>query len=116
GGRWPHTRKGMLALQEIETAAFKLPENGIAEPVVILNNEDPFKSAVVVVKVGKVQAASVVDFAKAQDQIEKKLREVQYVTLTGEYYRKLREKAAIEGVDRMVDMVTDAALVRYLAK
>lgn len=115
GGRWPHTRQGMLALLEIEKAAFALPENSIAEPVVVFN-DDAFKCAVVVVKVGKVQAASIVDFTKAQDEIERKLREVQYVTLTGEYYRKLREKAAIEGVDRMVDMVTDAALVRYLAK
>jgi hypothetical protein len=116
GGRWPHTRQGMLAITQIEKAAFALPSGGLAEPVLALNPDDQTRSVIVIVKVGDVTPTRVIGFEEAQEGIERKLRETQYVTLTNEYYQRLREKAAVEGVDRMVETVVDASVVQYLGK
>lgn len=112
GGRWPKTRKGMLRWEEVEKAAFGLSANSIAEPVVV-KEKNPADSLVMVVRVGEVSQARVVPFEEAQKDIERRLRETQYVTLTNQYYAKLREKSAVEGVNKMVDAAVDAAVARY---
>lgn len=116
GGRWPHTQKGMLASKQIEETAFALAPHSIADPVVLENPTDPTLSAVVIIKVEDVVAGHIIPFSEAQKTIDNRLREQQFRALTREYYDKLRKKAAIEGVDRMVDTVTDAAVTRYLVK
>jgi hypothetical protein len=116
GGRWPHTRQGMLASEEIEKVAFALPAGGVADPLLLSNTDRPTQARVVVVKVGEVTVPHVINFAEAQSGIEKRLRDRQWVELNEDYFRKLQEHAAIEGVDKMVDTVTDAAVTRYLVR
>lgn len=113
GGRWPRTRKGSLAREEVEKAAFSLPANGLAEPV-YLPEPDPAKARVVIVKVGDVQPARVTPFAEAQRDIEARLRESQWIKLMREFSDKLAADAAVEGtMERMIDTATEVAVSRY---
>lgn len=113
GGRWPRTRKGSLAREEVEHAAFSLPSNGIADPV-YLSEPDPAKARVVIVKVGDVQPARVTPFAEAQRDIEARLRESQWIKLMKNFTDKLASEAAVEGtMDRMIDTATEVAISRY---
>lgn len=113
GGRWPRTRKGSLAREEVEKAAFSLPANGLADPV-YLPEPDPAKARVVIVKVGDVQPARVTPFAEAQRDIESRLRESQWIKLMREFSDKLAADAAVEGtMERMIDTATEVAVSRY---
>jgi hypothetical protein len=116
GGRWAHTHRGDLANKDWEDTAFSLPAGGIADPIVTINKTDHTQNAVVIIKVGQVTPARIEPFSEAQDAIYNSLRDKQYFTLVKEYYDKLRAKAAVEGVDHMVDTATDVAVTRYLVK
>jgi len=115
GGRWPKTRLGTLASEEMERAAFAQPPNSIAEPLVIAE-KDPSLSRVVIIKVGEVKPGRVIPFSEAQGDIEKALKQDQYYSLQVEFMRKLQEKAAIEAVDHMIEVAVDVAQSRYAVK
>ncbi len=113
GGRWPRTRKGSLAREEIEKSAFSLAANGIAEPV-YLSEPDPARARVVVVKVGDVQPARVTPFSEAQRDIEAHLRESQWIKLMREFTDKMASEAAVEGtMEQMINTAADVAVARY---
>lgn len=116
GGRWPRTRKGSLAREEVEKAAFSLPANSFAEPV-YLPEPDPAKARVVIVKVGDAQPARITPFSEAQRDIDSKLRESQWIRLMREFSDRLASEAAVEGtIDRMVDTSTEVAVARYAVR
>ena len=115
GGRWPRTKQGTLTSEAIEKVAFGLPANSVAEPLVV-EKPDPHQSQVVIIKVGEVTPGRVVPFSEAQSEVERRLRETQYVMLTNDYFNKLRQKAAIESVEQMVETATEAAIARYAVK
>jgi hypothetical protein len=113
GGRWPKVHRGSLARDEVEKLAFSLPANTVGEPLLLRDDKDPAKSAVMIIKVGQKKDAQVVSFTDAQDDIKGRLREQQYRQLTDAYMAKLYKDAAVEAVDKMVDVAVDAAISRY---
>jgi hypothetical protein len=112
GGRWPKVRKGSMANEEAEKRAFALSADTVGEPLLI-EDKNPAKSAVMVIRVGQKKDAQTVSFADAQDEIRNRLREQQYHQLSDAYMAKLYRDAAVEAVDRMVDVAVDAAVARY---
>jgi hypothetical protein len=114
GGRSPHVAKGSLASQKIENFAFSLPADTIGGDPLLVENEDPTLTSVVVIKVGEKKEARTIPFSEAQTSIEKELREKQYRQLNVEYLQALYKSAAIENIDqRMVDIAVDVAVSRY---
>lgn len=116
GGRWPRIKKGALADQSLENYAFTLKSDSLGEPLLIRDADDPFKSKVVIVKVGEVKQAKTLSFEEVQDKIRDDLRNKQYNEMMTDYYNKLYKKAAIEAVDRMVDVCLEVAVTRYAVR
>ena len=112
GGRWPKVRKGSLAREEVEKYVFSLPADTIGEPM-LLRDPDPTSSTVMLVKVGQKKEARTIPFSEAQEELKARLREQKYRQLSDEYMEKLYKTAAVEAVDRMVDVALDAAISRY---
>jgi parvulin-like peptidyl-prolyl isomerase len=115
GGRWTKLKRGVLSSQAWEDLAFSLKPNTVGEPILI-NGDQPAIAGVVITKVGDVTPGHVVTFADAQTEIKKTLHDKQMTTLNNDYLRTIQEKSAVEGVDRMVDTATDAAISRYISQ
>jgi len=112
GGRTPNVKRGSLTSEPEEKYIFSLPANTLGQPFFI-DDPDPLRMRVAVIKIGEKKEARTITFGEAQDDIRKKLELEQYKKLSDAYMKSLYEGAAIERVDRMVETAVDAAVARY---
>jgi len=113
GGRWPKLKRGTLASKEWENLVFSTPPNTIG-PLLVTDPDKPLLAGVRITKVGDVTPGHVIPFSEAQAGIESDMKNEQFNDLSRDYITKMRNKSAVEGVERMVDAAIDAAISRYL--
>jgi hypothetical protein len=114
GGRTPHVKKGSLANEKIEQYAFSLPANTVGSEPQVVEDADPAKKSVMIIKVGEKKETRTVSFAEAQRQIHEELWVKQYQQLFTDYRQTLLNAAAIEPrLERMLDIAVDVAVARY---
>jgi hypothetical protein len=115
GGRTPDVKHGSLANQGQENYVFSLPANTIGEPYFI-DDPDPMRQRVAVIRVGEKKEARTISFAEAQEEIREKLTKQQYEQLSRAYMENLYKGAALEKADTMVETAVNAAVARYASQ
>jgi hypothetical protein len=117
GGRTPNVKRGSLADQGEENYIFSLPANTIGEPYFV-DDPDPMRQRVAVIRVGEKKEARTISFAEAQEEIRNKLTKQQYDQLSHDYMDSLYKRAAptLEKADSMVETTVSAAVARYASQ
>jgi hypothetical protein len=115
GGRTPNVKRGSLANQAQEDYVFSLPANTIGEPFFV-DDPDPMRQRVAVVRIGEKKEARTIPFAEAQEEIRTKLANQQFEKLRIAYLKSLYEGAAMEKADSMVETAVNAAVARYASQ
>jgi hypothetical protein len=108
-------KRGSLASKEQENYVFSLPANTIGEPFFI-DDADPMRQRVAVIRVGEKKEARTISFAEAQEEIRTRLTNDQYKQLSRVYMEDLYKGAAIERVDTMIDTALNVAVARYASQ
>jgi len=106
GGVWPMMPAGSFREAKVEQAAFAMKTGQVSE--VIRTPRGYY-----IVKVKKVRAGQTVSFEKAQEQIEKDIRDEQFQKLHQEYVKGLLAGAQIVQPDEFLELAADRAVRTY---
>jgi parvulin-like peptidyl-prolyl isomerase len=106
GGVWPLMPAGSFRLEDVEQAAFELREGEVSD---IIETDEGFY----IVKARKVVPGQSIGFEKAQEQIERTLRQQRYEEVTQEYMERLMGGATLIHTERFISMAVDEAVKRF---
>ncbi len=106
GGLWPIMPQGSFREKEVEAAAFGMPEGQVSD---VIETETGYY----IVKVNKVQAGNRVTFEQAQEQIEAKLRQIQYSKLEQKYFQRLISNSRVDVSQEFLQLAVDRATIMY---
>ncbi len=106
GGTWPMMAAGNFRNAEVEAEAFKLAEGTYSKII-----ETP--TGFYIVKAQDVEHGKEVPFEQAQETIERKLREEQFLDLRAEYMKNLYEKATIGDTRSFMMLAVEQAVRKY---
>jgi len=109
GGLWPLMATGNFRAEEVEAAAFELPEGKVSG---VIETETGFW----IVKANRVQPGRQVSFEDAQEEITEKLRDEQLRRLENDYLKRLIAGATIIQSDGFLKVAVDRAVDRYWGK
>ena len=92
--------------KKVETAAFSMPESQVSD---VIETETGYY----IVKVYKVQAGRIVTFEQAQEQIEAKLKKIQYSKLEEKYFQRLIRTSRVQVSQEFLQLAVNRATEMY---
>jgi hypothetical protein len=115
GGKWKPLVKGSMRDTKWEDYLFSLPAKSLQEPYMD-RKADYKESAVLVIRTGDKLEARTVPFVEVQGQIVQELRAKQIEEMRMKKMNELAAGAAVEAIDRMMEVAVNAAVSRYATK
>jgi len=106
GGVWPMMEAGNFREQEVEKAAFALPEGQVSKTI-------ETSTGCYVVKAMKVQPGATIGFEQAQERIEQNLKKQKADELEQQYFQRLMQKSRVNYSEELVSLAVEQAAIAY---